>query len=127
MRNVTKTVAKALAYHWGELQERHPDLTHELMTGLTTALAAAQTSGDGKRAERLDEVLDILAEGIVKCEHPTGRDLGDVLERTIAGIRTYYYLVSCIPRAEKRVSEMLKKERRVSAGVPLDRGSTTLN
>lgn len=113
MPRVTKAFAKALAYRWGDLKERHPHLIRDLMTELTAAFAVARKSGHERWADHLDEVLDILAGGIVRHEHPAGRDLGEeTLERAIAGVRAYYYLESDIPKARNRVPKMLKKERK---------------
>lgn len=103
MCNTTKPAAKALACRWGELQEKAPDFIDDLMADLTTEFAAAQKAGDERRAQTLDEILDILAEGIVKHEHPAGQDFSeDTLNRAIARVRTYYYLENGIPQIEHK-------------------------
>lgn len=103
MSTTVELVAEALAYRWGELQEKPPAFIDDLMVDLTTALAAARQSGDEERAECLDEVLDVLAEGIYKYERQADEDFDEeTLSRAIAEIRTYYYLESGIPRVEVR-------------------------
>ena len=104
MSSAVEFVAEALAYRWGELQERPPAFIDELMIELTTALAAARQSGEEDRAECLDEVLDALAEGIYKYERQADED-EETLSRAIAEIRTHYYLESGIPRVEIRERE----------------------
>ena len=111
MSSAVEFVAEALAYRWGELQERPPAFIDELMIELTTALAAARQSGEEDRAECLDEVLDALAEGIYKYERQADED-EETLSRAIAEIRTHYYAIaeirthyyleSGIPRIEIR-------------------------
>jgi AcrR family transcriptional regulator len=101
MSSAVEFVAEALAYRWGELQEKPPAFIDELMIELTTALAAARQSGEEDRAECLDEVLDALAEGIYKYERQADED-EETLSRAIAEIRTHYYLESGIPRIEIR-------------------------
>ena len=104
MSSAVEFVAEALAYRWGELQEKPPAFIDELMIELTTALAAARQSGEEDRAECLDEVLDALAEGIYKYERQADED-EETLSRAIAEIRTHYYLESGIPRVEIRERE----------------------
>jgi AcrR family transcriptional regulator len=104
MSSAVEFVAEALAYRWGELQEKPPAFIDELMIELTTALAAARQSGEEDRAECLDEVLDALAEGIYKYERQADED-EETLSRAIAEIRTHYYLESGIPRIEIRERE----------------------
>lgn len=101
MSSAVEFVAEALAYRWGELQEKPPAFIDELMIELTTALAAARQSGEEDRAECLDEVLDALAEGIYKYERQADED-EETLSRAIAEIRTHYYLESGISRIEIR-------------------------
>ena len=101
MSSAVEFVAEALAYRWGELQEKPPAFIDELMIELTTALAVARQSGEEDRAECLDEVLDALAEGIYKYERQADED-EETLSRAIAEIRTHYYLESGIPRIEIR-------------------------
>lgn len=128
MFSTTKPVAKALAYRWGELQEQPPEFIDDLMIDLTTAYVAAQRSGDEERAGCLDEILNVLAEGIVKYERPAGPDLGEeALGRAIAGLRTYYYLQSGIPRAEDQRTGKAAKRRRVPAGASLDHDGMALS
>ena len=99
MSSAVEFVAEALAYRWGELQEKPPAFIDELMIELTTALAAARQSGEEDRAECLDEVLDALAEGIYKYECQADEDFDEeTLSRAIAEIRTCYYLRSGIPQ-----------------------------
>ena len=106
MSSAVEFVAEALAYRWGELQEKPPAFIDDLMIELTTALAAARRSGDENRAECLDEVLDALAEGIYKYERQAEGDFDEeTLSRAIAEIRTYYYLKNGIPRVEARERE----------------------
>ena len=106
MSSAVEFVAEALAYRWGELQEKPPAFIDELMIELTTALAAARQSGEEDRAECLDEVLDALAEGIYKYERQADEDFDEeTLSRAIAEIRTHYYLESGIPRIETRERE----------------------
>ena len=104
MSSAVEFVAEALAYRWGELQEKPPAFIDDLMIELTTALAAARQSGEEDRAECLDEVLDALAEGIYKYERQADED-EETLSRAIAEIRTHYYLESGIPRVEIRERE----------------------
>ena len=104
MSSAVEFVAEALAYRWGELQEKPPAFIDELMIELTTALAAARQSGEEDRAECLDEVLDALAEGIYKYERQADED-EETLSRAIAEIRTHYYLESGILRIEIRERE----------------------
>lgn len=118
MSNTVKRVAEALAYRWGELQEQPPRFIDDLMIELTTALDAARRSGNEERVEYLDEVLDLLAEGIYKYEHRAGQNVEEErLDRAITEIRTYYYLESGIPRAEapgpKGIKEGQSKVTRV--------------
>jgi hypothetical protein len=90
MSSPVKLVAEALAYRWGELQETPPEFIGDLMIELTTALEAAHRSGEEERAECLDEVLDLLAEGIYKYEHRAGEEVEEErLDRAITEIRTY--------------------------------------
>ena len=106
MSSAVEFVAEALAYRWGELQERPPAFIDELMIEITTALAAARQSGEEDRAECLDEVLDALAEGIYKYERQADEDFDEeTLSRAIAEIRTHYCLESGIPRVEIRERE----------------------
>lgn len=112
MQSTTKPVARALAYRWGELQEEPPEFIDDLMVDLATERLAAQRTGDETRVECLGELLDILAEGIVKYEHPDGPNLdGDVLADAIAGVRTYYYLQSGGLGAEGRSAGVLDEEQ----------------
>ena len=112
MSSAVEFVAEALAYRWGELQERPPAFIDELMIELTTALAAARQSGEEDRAECLDEVLDALAEGIYKYERQADEDFDEeTLSRAIAEIRTCYYLRSGIPQVGIREREGAGRKR----------------
>ena len=110
MSSAVEFVAEALAYRWGELQEKPPAFIDELMIELTTALAAARQSGEEDRAECLDEVLDALAEGIYKYERQADED-EETLSRAIAEIRTCYYLRSGTPQVGIRGREESLRRR----------------
>lgn len=130
MSSTTKPDAKVLAYRWGELQEEPSASTSidDLMIDLTTAFIAAQATGEEERAECLDEVLEVLAEGIVKYEHPADQDLGaEMLAQAIAEIRTYYYLESGIPRAWAQETEASTNESGKPTGSSLDPDSVVLS
>ena len=120
MSSAVEFVAEALAYRWGELQEKPPAFIDELMIELTTALAAARQSGEEDRAECLDEVLDALAEGIYKYERQADED-EETLSRAIAEIRTHYYLESGIPRIEIRERKESPKRSTEPARIFSDR------
>lgn len=95
IESTVRPVAEALAYRWGKHQKRPPDFIDDLMIDLTTELLLLQKAGDEKRAECLDAVLDVLAEGIIKFEHSAGQDLEEeALDRAINRLRTCYYLES---------------------------------
>lgn len=128
MFSTTKPIAKALASRWGALQEEPPEFIDDLMTDLTTAYVAARASGNEERAKGLDEVLDVLAEGIVRYERPAGPELGEeALGRAITRLRTYFYLQSGIPRAEGQgTTGKTVKRRRVPVGASLDRDGAVL-
>lgn len=115
-KTTTKPIARALAYQWGEMQERPPNFIDDLMIDLTEALTEAQASGNVERAQCLGEVLQILAEGIVKYEHPAGPALeGETLSRAVTELRTYYYLES-VSEGEGRELEKLGKGREAFIG-----------
>ena len=123
MSSTVELIAEAFAYRWGELQEKPPAFIDDLMIELTVALAAARRSGDGNRAECLDEVLDALAEGICKYERQADGDFDEeTLSRAIAEIRTYYYLESGIPRVEVRGREESPKRSMEPVRIFPDRG-----
>lgn len=99
MHSTTKPIAKALAYRWGELQEEPPNFIDNLMIDLTRELVAARESGETERAQCLDDIIRMLAEGIVKYEHSARRPLkGEALEQAVVELRTYYYLETGLPR-----------------------------
>ena len=125
MSSAVEFVAEALAYRWGELQEKPPAFIDELMIELTTALAAARQSGEEDRAECLDEVLDALAEGIYKYERQADED-EETLSRAIAEIRTHYYLESGIPRIEIREREESPKRSTEPVRIFSDRDKTPM-
>ena len=125
MSSAVEFVAEALAYRWGELQEKPPAFIDELMIELTTALAAARQSGEEDRAECLDEVLDALAEGIYKYERQADED-EETLSRVIAEIRTHYYLESGIPRIEIREREESPKRSTEPVRIFSDRDKTPM-
>lgn len=84
-------VAHALAFRWGELQETPPDFIDDLMVDLTEALAEAEAAGNDVRAGCLDEVLDALAQGIVKYHRRSaGHFDEETLGRAIREIRAHY-------------------------------------
>lgn len=90
MSNITKPVAHALAFRWGELQEEPPAFIDDLMIDLTEALLEAESTGNEARSKCLDEVLDALAQGIAK--HQTSQVLdAETLGRSIRQIRACYY------------------------------------
>lgn len=92
MPSVTKPVARALAYRWGELEEQPPAFIDDLMVDLTRALRDAQAAREAARAECLDEVIEALAEGIVKYERESTEALDpETLASATAEIRAYYY------------------------------------
>ncbi len=96
--STAKPVAHALAFRWGELLEAPPDFIDDLMVDLTEALAEAEAAGNDVRAECLDEVLDALAQGIVKYHrHSAGHFDEETLGRAIGEIRAYYYRESDLP------------------------------
>lgn len=92
MFSVTTPAARALAHRWGELDEEPPEFVDDLMVDLTAALAEAETAGQRARAECLDDVLDALAEGIVKHDRPVDGGFDEVsLSSAVADLRAYYY------------------------------------
>jgi hypothetical protein len=96
--STAKPVAHALAFRWGELLEAPPAFIDDLMVDLTEALAEAEADGDEIRTECLDEVLDALAQGIVKYHrHSAGHFDEKTLDRAIGEIRSYYYRESDLP------------------------------
>lgn len=102
-KSTVTSVAEDLSHRWGELQERPPEFIDELMIDLTTELVSVRNAGDEDRAGSLNEILDVLAEGIIKSEHGPDQELEeDTLERAIECLRTYYYLKTGIPRTGKR-------------------------
>lgn len=110
MYSITSSVAKALAYRWGELQEEPPEFIDELMIDLTRALAESQQAGDEEQAKCLGEVLDALAEGIVKYENPAGPELdGETLRRSVVELRTYYYLKAAQRKGGQREKEAVER------------------
>lgn len=95
MSSTVRRTANSLSYRWGEMQEDPPEFIDDLMIKLTTALVGARQSGEVSRAECLDEVLDVLAEGIYKYEHQGAEDVEEkILTRAVSEIRTYYRLRS---------------------------------
>ena len=127
MSSPVKLVAEALAYRWGELQETPPEFIGDLMVELTTALEAAHRSGEEERAECLDEVLDLLAEGIYKYEHGAGEEVEEErLDRAIAEIRTYYYLKSGILRGKASGAEGTEPKQSKPAEMLSDRDEISI-
>lgn len=103
MSSITKPVAQALSYRWGELEEEPPEVIHDLMVDLTRALEEAEAEGEADRAECLDEVIEDLAEGIVKHEWDSTETIDqDTLASATAEIRAYYYKESSIRPAPAR-------------------------
>lgn len=102
MPRTAKLVAQALAYRWGELQETPPQFVDDLMIELTGALEKARRNGEKERAECLDHVLDVLAEGIYRYHSRAGQDVEETLDRAISELRTYYFLKSGIPTTAGR-------------------------
>lgn len=124
---MVKLAAETLAYRWGELQEAPPRFIDELMIELTGTLDAARRAGNEERVECLDEVLDLLAEGIYKYEHRAGQEVEeDRLDRAITEIRTYYYLKSGIPRIEASGPEGTGKEQSELGGSFFDRENSII-
>lgn len=69
------------------------------MVDLTRDLEGAEAAGDGERADCLDEVIEALAEGVVKHEWLSAETIDqETLASATAEIRAYYY-------KESRMSE----------------------
>ena len=98
MDSITEPVAHALAFEWGELEEKPPDFIHDLMVDLTRALEEAERTGNEGRAGCLDDVLHALSQGIAKHEGRVDRTPSEEeMSRAIAELRDRYALESDLP------------------------------